>query len=130
MSAKTIGLGVALIVLGVVVTVLSDSDSFTSWIPAIIGLVFLILGVIAAVREDLRRHVMHGAAALALIAIISSVGSLASRFNTDDGWWAEISQIVTIVLCAGFVMTAVGSFRSARAASKDAAEDARNAAIG
>lgn len=130
MSTKTIGLGVALIVLGIGVTVLSDSDSFTSWIPAIIGLVFLLLGVVAAVRDDLRRHIMHAAALVALIAIIASVGSLVSRFDTEDGWWAEISQIATVVLCGGFLLAAVGSFRSARTAGKDAEDAARNAAIG
>lgn len=118
MSAKTIGLGALLIALGVIVTFASDSGSVTSLIPAFIGLVFLILGVLAAAREDLRRHVIHAAAALALIAIIGSLGSLISRWDSDDGYWAEFSQGVTIVACGLFLVAAVGSFKAARAARK------------
>lgn len=120
MSVKTIGLGAALIALGVVVSIMSDSGSVTSYIPSFIGIVFLILGVIAAVREDLRHHVMHAAAVIALIAIIGSVGSLISRWESEGGYWAEGSQIITVVLCAGFLMAAIGSFKAARRARKSA----------
>ena len=117
MSAKTIGLGALLIALGVIVTFASDSGSVTSLIPAFIGLVFLILGVLAAAREDLRRHVIHAAAALALVAIIASLGSLISRWDSEN-YWAEFSQGVTIVACGLFLVAAIGSFKAARAARK------------
>lgn len=120
MSVKTIGLGVALIALGVIVSIMSDSGSVTSYIPSFIGIVFLVLGVIAAVREDLRHHVMHAAAALALIAILGSVGSMISRWDGDDGYWAEGSQIITVVLCIGFLAAAIASFKAARLARKSA----------
>lgn len=120
MSAKTIGLGGLLIALGVVVSIMSESGSVTSYIPSFIGLVFLILGVIAAVREDLRKHIMHAAAVVALIAILGSVGSMISRWDGDDGYWAEASQIITVVLCGGFLIAAIGSFKAARVARESA----------
>ncbi len=115
MPAKTIGLGAVLIVLGVAVTFLSDSGSVTSMIPSFIGLLFVIIGVIAGVREDLRKHLMHGAAMLALLAILGSLGSLIGRWEGDFGW-AQISQVITAVLCAGFIQQAVMSFKAARLA--------------
>lgn len=129
MSSKTIGLGVLLMALGIVVTLITDTGSVTSLIPTFIGVVFLVLGVIAAVREDLRRHVVHAAAALALIAILGSAGSLISRWDGDGGYWAEFSQGVTIALCGLFLVAAIGSFKAARAAGKAAETAARNAAV-
>jgi hypothetical protein len=110
-ATKTIGLGAALIVLGVIVTIASGSGSATSLIPAFIGVVFVALGVVARAKPDLNRHLMHAAAALALVAIVGSLGSAIGR--GAEGW-ALFAQIATIVLCAGFVLLAVQSFRAAR----------------
>lgn len=113
MATKTIGLGAALIVLGVIVTIASSSGSATSLIPAFIGVVFVVLGLVARAKPDLNRHLMHAAAALALVAIIGSLGSAIGR--GAEGW-ALFAQVATIVLCAGFVVLAVQSFRAARLA--------------
>jgi hypothetical protein len=113
MPDKTIGLGVALVALGVIVTIASDSASATSLIPAFIGAVFLVLGILARAKDQLRPHLMHAAAALALLAVIGSLGSAIGR--GAEGW-ALFAQIATIVLCAAFLVLAVQSFRQARLA--------------
>ena len=115
MPTKTMILGVVLIALGVIVTFASDSGSATSMIPAFVGVIFLVIGAVAAAREDLRKHLMHAAAGVALIAILGSVGSLISRFSEASNW-AIFSQIATVVLCAGFIQQAVASFKAARLA--------------
>lgn len=120
MAMKSIALGVALIVLGVAVSVLSSSGSITSYIPAFIGLLFIGLGIAGSVKPDLNHHMMHGAAALALLSILSSLGSLIARASEASGW-AIFSQVATIALCAGFVFLAVQSFRQARLAREAAA---------
>jgi hypothetical protein len=112
-ATKTILLGAALIVLGVIVTVASGSGSATSLIPAFIGIVFLALGLLARAKPELNHHLMHGAAALALIAVLGSLGSAIGR--GAEGW-ALFAQIATIVLCGGFLALAVQSFRQARLA--------------
>lgn len=113
MAVKAIGLGAILIALGVVVTLISDSGSVTSLIPAFIGAVFLVLGLVGNAKEDLNHHMMHGAAALSLIAILGSLGSLIGR---SSGGWAAFAQIATTVLCAAFLVAAIQSFRAARIA--------------
>jgi Ca2+/Na+ antiporter len=117
MPDKTIGLGAALVALGVIVTIASGSGSATSLIPAFIGVVFLVLGLVARSRDGLRPHLMHGAAALALLAILGSLGSAIGR--GAEGW-ALFAQIATIVLCAVFLFFAVQSFRQARLARESA----------
>ncbi len=113
MANKSMMTGAALIVLGVVVTVLSDSSSVTSLIPAFIGVVFVALGAAARARADLSHHLMHGAAGLALLAVVASLGSLISRGSTG---WALFSQLATVAIAAVFLALAVGSFRAARQA--------------
>jgi hypothetical protein len=111
MAIKTIALGAALVVLGVLVTIASGSGSATSLIPAFIGAVFLALGLLARAKPDLNHHLMHASAALALLAIIGSLGSAIGR--GAEGW-ALFAQIATIVLCVAYVAFAVQSFRQAR----------------
>lgn len=113
MPTKTLSLGAALIVLGVFVTVASGSGSATSLIPAFIGVVFVALGLAARAKPDLNHHLMHASAAFALLAIVASLGSAIGR--GAEGW-ALLAQIATILLCAGYLGSAVQSFRRARLA--------------
>ena len=111
MPTKTLSLGAALIVFGVIVTIASSSGSATSLIPAFIGVVFVVLGLVARAKPDLNHHLMHASAALALLAVVSSLGSAIGR--GAEGW-ALFAQIGTIVLCAAYLVFAVQSFRQAR----------------
>jgi len=112
-ATKTIFLGAALVVLGVIVTIASDSSSATSLIPAFIGIVFIALGLVGRAKPDLNHHLMHASAALALLAALGSIGSAIGR--GAEGW-ALFAQIGTIVLCAAYLVFAVQSFRQARLA--------------
>lgn len=118
MSTWTIALGAALVVVGVGITLLSGSDSFTSLIPAFVGVVFLVLGFVARARESLSRHLMHAAVALALIVVLASLGTV---FGRGASGWALASQVATIVLCGGYVALGVRSFIEARRAREAAA---------
>ena len=113
MARISIVCGVVLIALGVVVTVASDSQSMTSLIPAFIGAVFLLLGVAGAAKPSLNHHAMHAAAALSLLAILGSAGSLIARGSTG---WALFAQVATIVVAGLFLILAIRSFKAARAA--------------
>ena len=111
MATKAIVVGVALITLGVVVSLASDSNSVTSLLPAMLGLLFVATGLIARWRPGISRHVMHLAAALSLLAVLGSVGSAVGRGSTG---WALFAQLATAVLAAAFLQQAFMSFREAR----------------
>lgn len=113
MAQKSMVTGAALVVLGVFVTIVSDSGSVTSLIPAFIGVVFLALGFGARTRPDLGHHLMHGAAALALLGVVSSLGSAIGRGSEG---WALFAQLGTVVILAAFLQQAIQSFRAARQA--------------
>tara|TARA_S200000501_G_C20872274_1_gene764956 strand:- start:18759 stop:19115 length:357 start_codon:yes stop_codon:yes gene_type:complete len=116
MSKKSILLGSALGLLGIIVTIVSDSNSATSLIPAFIGIVFVGLGVAGNLKPELNHHFMHGAAALSLVAILGSLGSLIGRGSTG---WALFSQLLTSVLCLAFMVVAIQSFKAARIARQE-----------
>ncbi len=113
MTKMTMIVGAALLVLGGVVTVLSGSESVTSLIPSFFGAVLVALALVAQMKPGLRHHMMHGAAAVALLAVLGSLGSLIGR---GSGGWALFSQLVTVVLCGALLYAAVQSFRAARLA--------------
>ena len=113
MSTPTIALGIALIVVGAAITVRSGSDSITSLIPAFVGVLFLVLGLVARWRPTIGRHLFHAAAALALLLVLGSVGTLVGR--GAEGW-ALASQVATIVLCGAYLVLAIRSFVAARGA--------------
>ena len=116
MAKNALFAGIALIVVGVVVTVVSSSESITSLIPAFFGAVFAALGLVGMAKPDLNHHVMHAAAALALLAILGSVGSLIGRGSTG---WALLSQLATVAISGGFLYLAIQSFKAARLARQN-----------
>ena len=113
MARNAILAGATLVVIGIVVTIASDSESVTSLIPAFIGVVFVGLGLLARAKPDLNHPVMHAAAGLALLGGLGSLGSAVGR--RSEGW-ALVAQLATVVILGGFLYRAVQSFRAARLA--------------
>jgi len=109
MSRNAAFVGMSLIIIGVGTWLLSDSRSVTALIPAALGALLVLLGVAANTKPDMSHHFMHGAALVALLGVLGSIGSLAGRWNGDDGYLAEFSQAATIVLCGGLIYLAVQS---------------------
>ena len=114
--------GVTLIFLGVISYIGTGMVSITALIPAFFGLVFLILGI-AARKESIYKHVMHGAAVLALLGLFGSAGGLLDVFYMMGGTSVErpdaaISQAIMAVVCIIFLGAAVKSFIDARKAKE------------
>lgn len=88
--------------------------SWTALIPAIFGLVLMVLGYAAAASERMRKHLMHVAVVVALVGFIASAGRLISRLSEFTVSAASLSQIAMAVICLLFVVLAVRSFIDAR----------------
>jgi len=118
MAQKSLAAGATLIAVGIFVTIVSDSGSVTSLIPAFIGVIFVVLGAVGRAKPDLSHHTMHAAAAVALLALLGSLGSAIGRGSTG---WALFAQVATIVVAGAFLALAVMSFRAARIARESQA---------
>ena len=117
MPTTAIGCGVLLILIGVIgyiVGMMNDRASVTALIPAFIGIVLLILGVVAGAKEGLRKHLMHGAIIVALLGFIATAGRLLSRLSEITLSAAVLSQATTALVCLVFVILAIRSFAAAR----------------
>jgi len=105
------------------------SPSKTALIPAAFGLVLLVAGVVA-LRDQLRKHAMHVAAAVGLIGLLAAGGRGATKIGLlfSDDPMANKRPIVMILMmaavCLVFVALCIKSFidarrRQAAAAAKD-----------
>ena len=120
MPGLTIAFGVVLILLGVGGYFVTGRQSPTAMIPAIPGVLFLVLGLVAR-NPGLRKHAMHAVAALALLGGLGTISGLVKFFRMLGG--AEVarpaavrSQAITCVLCLVLVLLCVRSFVAARRA--------------
>ncbi len=108
-----------LIILGVAAYLITGQESITALIPSFFGVVFLILGILAGIKETWRKHVMHAASVLALLAILgtakSTMGVIAMLSGGEvDRPGAAVTQFIMLVLSAAFLGLCVNSFIQAR----------------
>lgn len=117
MTTTSIFCGAILILIGLVGYLYGGGPgpaSYTALIPAAFGIVLLLCGVIGAASENLRKHVMHLAVAVALIGFIIVVGRMAMRLSSLTMSPAVISQLAMAIVCLIFVLAGVSSFAKAR----------------
>ena len=81
MASTTIVFGILLTLLGLVGYFLTGTSSLTALIPALFGLLLLVLGFLAR-SESMRKHAMHAAAA---VALVGCVGALIPLLRTPSG---------------------------------------------
>lgn len=117
MPLLTILIGAALVVTGAVAYFVSDSSSLTALIPAAVGLLLVITGLIARTPK-LRKHAIHGALAVALLGAIGSLMNVAKLGDliagTAERPGAIISSTIMLVLLVALITAGVRSFIAAR----------------
>lgn len=120
MSRTAIFFGAALILVGVVSYVISNFASVTALIPAFIGAIIALMGLLAQSKENLRQHAMHVAVLIGLLGFIGTsvrwIPSLMNFLSTGavKNSIAFVSQTITALLCLAFVILCVKSFIDAR----------------
>ena len=105
--------GAILTLLGFGGYLLTGTSSVTALIPAIFGLLLLVLGFLAR-SEPMRKHAMHAAATIALVGCAGALFSLLRTPAAPRSAMAIISQAGMVVLTAVFVGLCVRSFIDAR----------------
>jgi len=119
MYSTTLAFAFAYLVLGIAGFVLTGSTHKTALIPCVFGVLLLIFGLLAR-NDNLRKHVMHAAVLIALIAFLGTARSLShlpELFNgTAEKPAAIITQAINATLSLAFIFLAVRSFIRARRA--------------
>ena len=106
-----LNVGFLLIVQGVAFYFGTETSSITALIPAGVGVLLALLGLLAY-RESARKHAAHAAALVAALGLLAAIGRMASA---GLSWSApSASLIFMIILCGGFLALCVKSFLEAR----------------
>ena len=119
MAPITLLFAVTYILLGVGGFVLTGSVHKTALIPCAFGVLFVLFGLLAF-KENLRKHVMHTAVLIALLAFLGTARSLSHLPELFNGTAEKPAAIITQSLNAGlsllYIILAVRSFIQARRA--------------
>lgn len=124
MPTLTTAVGALLTLLGFGGYVGSGRASKTALIPAGFGVALVTLGL-AGRAEGLRRHAMHGAAAVGLLGVLGSARGVPAalrlvRGEQVDRPTAAAAQGAMFALCMSYVGASVRSFIAARRARREA----------
>ena len=106
--------GFVLILWSTISYFISESKSFTAFIPAGFGLLIAISGLIG-VKEAARKHAMHVAALVGLLGILGGFGMGVRKVMSEPGL-AAYSQLFLGVVCLIFLIVCIRSFIAARRA--------------
>ena len=108
--------GFFLFLWGVVVSLLSGSTSFTSYIPSYIGSVVVLFSYLAIKFNNKRKLFMHIVALTGVLIVLGGLDVIrtAASGKLFDNYWADMSKIMMSVTGVLFVYFCFMSFRYAR----------------
>ena len=117
MTKITLGFSFAYILLGLLAFGATGAVHKTALIPCYFGIVLLVLGLLGQ-KENLRKHVMHAALLVVLLALLGTARSLLKLPSALDGTaerpFAIYAQAATAVLSIAFLSLGIRSFIQAR----------------
>ena len=110
-------IGIILLIWGIFVSIISDSQSFTSYIPSFLGLPLFLFGLLAILFMNKRSLFMHIAVIFGLFTFLGGADifrSITSNTFLTTSLWADLSKIL-LLICGGFhTYVCVQSFRYVR----------------
>jgi hypothetical protein len=130
MTTMTMLFGLLMVLYGVINYLTADAanPSITALIPSFIGAPITLLGLVAALKDNLRKHAMHLAVVIAMIGALGGLGmgvldliKLGQDKPVNER--AMTAKLAMGIACAVFIGVCVRSFieaRMAQRASKDA----------
>lgn len=117
MPTITVVFGALLVALGAYAYTGSATRSAMTLIPAMVGVVFIVLGLLAR-TPALKKHAMHATAALALVGALAGIGPLAMGGTTRFPPLMIQATTGMMLLCAALLALSVRSFIQARRARR------------
>jgi hypothetical protein len=106
--------GIFLILWGIGVSYLSDSNSITSYIPSIFGLPILLFAVLALLIPSKKKLLMHIVVTFGLIIFLGGLDFFRSFGNPFENVWADSSKLMMMITGFLFTLLCVKSFIFAR----------------
>ena len=115
----TLGYGVFLIAWGIVISIVSQAESFTSYIPSMLGAPLAVSGFMVMRKPEDRKLWMHVAATFGLLCAL--FGTRFFMVMGDGITSASGSQLMLLITGTAYTVLCVRSFIAARKAREAAA---------
>ena len=112
MANLTVGYGVMMIIWGLAVSFISDAESFTSYIPSVLGLFMVIPGVLTILQPENKKLWMHIAVSVGAICALG--GTRFFMVMSDGINYASGSMLMLLVTGSLYTYFCVQSFKHAR----------------
>ena len=108
--------GLFLIIWGIIVSLISKSDSFTSYIPSFLGLPILIFSYLAIKFDTKKKIYMHIVVLFGLVIFFGGLDFLRSVLSGSafENIWADISKLMMLLTGFFFTFLCIKSFIHAR----------------
>ena len=108
--------GSFLIFWGVIISFLSGSNSFTSYIPSILGIPILLFAYLSTKFLSKKKMFMHIVVLFGIIIVIGGLDFLRSLISgyAFENFWADISKLMMLLSGFFFVYQCIRSFIHAR----------------
>ena len=105
-----------LIIWGPIISLLSNSDSLTSYIPSFLGLPILIFAYLAKKFIQKKKLFMHIVVLFGLVIFLGGLDFIRSFLLgiVFDNYWADISKLMMLLTGLFFIYQCVKSFIHAR----------------
>ena len=101
---------------GIIVSLLSGSTSFTSYIPSYIGTVVILFSYLSIKFSNKKKLFMHIVALTGVLIVLGGLDVIRSAINGKllNNYWVDISKIMMLLTGVLFVYFCFMSFRFAR----------------
>ena len=108
--------GFFLFLWGVIVSLISGSTSFTSYIPSYIGSTVVLFSYLSIKFSNKRKLFMHIVALTGVLIVLGGLDVIRTTANGKlfDNYWADMSKIMMLITGVLFVYFCFMSFRYAR----------------
>jgi len=112
MANLTIGYGAMMIIWGLAVSFISDAESFTSYIPSVMGVFMVIPGILTNIQPEKKKLWMHVAV---VVGALCALGGTRFFMVMSDGInYASGSMLMLFVTGSIYTYLCVQSFKHAR----------------
>ena len=118
----TLGYGTFLLLWGIAVSVLSGSESITSYFPSILGVPLMVSGIMTMRMPEKRKLWMHIAATFGLLCALG--GTQFFMVMSDGIDYASGSMLMLLITGSAYTAFCVRSFIAARKAREAASAEA------
>tara|TARA_B100000965_G_scaffold99063_1_gene81085 strand:+ start:268 stop:666 length:399 start_codon:yes stop_codon:yes gene_type:complete len=106
--------GMFLILWGLIISYLSESNSMTSYIPSFLGIPVLIFSFLALNYPNKKKLFMHITATFVLIIFLGGLDILRGLSDLFSNFWADLSKLMLLLTGLSMTILNIKSFIFAR----------------